>query len=62
MFQVKLWDLQFRSPIGISAGIDNEGNMQNGFHDIGFGFTEVGAVSFENNFSVNENFRLLKEK
>ncbi|KAJ1531505.1 hypothetical protein ONE63_000180 [Megalurothrips usitatus] len=41
----KLWNLQFRNPIGMAAGFDKQGEAIPGLHSIGFGFVEIGSIT-----------------
>ena len=42
---IKLWNLEFRNPIGISAGFDKNAEVIDGLFDLGFGFSEIGTVT-----------------
>lgn len=42
----KLWGLQFRNPVGLAAGFDKDGVAANVWTNFGFGFAEVGTVTF----------------
>jgi len=42
-----LWNLNFRSPIGLAAGFDKHGEAIDGMLKLGFGFVEVGTVTPE---------------
>jgi dihydroorotate dehydrogenase len=39
--------LKFRNPLGIAAGFDKNGRVVNQLASLGFGFVEVGTVTFE---------------
>ncbi len=39
--------LTFKNPLGIAAGFDKNGKVVNQLASLGFGFTEVGTVTFE---------------
>ena len=41
-----LWGLPFANPIGLAAGFDKDGLAANGWHRFGFGFAELGTVTF----------------
>lgn len=41
-----LWGLKFSNPIGLSAGFDKDGVAANVWSSFGFGFAEVGTVTF----------------
>ena len=38
---------KFKNPIGLSAGFDKDGRLVNILGNVGFGFTQVGSVTFE---------------
>ena len=42
---IKLWDIEFRNPIGISAGFDKNAEVVDELCDLGFGFSEIGTVT-----------------
>lgn len=42
----KLFDLWFPNPIGLAAGMDKKGDSRHGFQMLGFGFLEIGGVTF----------------
>jgi dihydroorotate dehydrogenase len=42
----RLWNLPFPNPIGIAAGFDKNGVAVNAFASLGFGFAELGTVTF----------------
>ena len=42
-----LWGLNFPNPIGLAAGFDKNGVATNLWPSLGFGFTEVGTVTFQ---------------
>ena len=41
-----LWDLQFPNPVGLAAGFDKDGLAAGVWSELGFGFAEVGTVTF----------------
>ena len=41
-----LWDLQFSNPIGLAAGFDKDGVASGVWSSFGFGFAELGTVTF----------------
>jgi dihydroorotate dehydrogenase len=43
----ELFDLKFDNPLGIAAGFDKNGIAVNQLASLGFGFVEVGTVTFE---------------
>lgn len=62
--ELKRFGLTFKNPFGIAAGFDKNGIVVNQLAAIGFGFVEVGTVTF-NPQSGNEKprmFRLPKDK
>lgn len=42
---VDVWGLRFRTPIGMAAGFDKQGEAVEGLHKIGFSFVEIGSVT-----------------
>ena len=44
---IERFGLSFRSPLGIAAGFDKNGRVVNQLASLGFGFVEVGTVTFE---------------
>lgn len=42
---VRLWDLEFRSRVGLAAGFDKDAEMVEGLPSLGFGFAEIGTVT-----------------
>jgi dihydroorotate dehydrogenase len=62
--ELKRFDLSFVNPLGIAAGFDKNGKVVNQLSALGFGFVEVGTVTF-NPQTGNEKprlFRLLEDK
>jgi dihydroorotate dehydrogenase len=45
VLRVKLWGLDFPSPIGLAAGFDKDAEVPNEMLDQGFGFVEIGSVT-----------------
>lgn len=45
--ELERFDLKFRNPLGIAAGFDKNGIVVNQLASIGFGFVEVGTVTYE---------------
>lgn len=43
---VKLWGLDFPNPIGLAAGMDKHAAAVPGWHAFGFGFSELGGVTW----------------
>ncbi|MBI4149181.1 quinone-dependent dihydroorotate dehydrogenase [Candidatus Woesearchaeota archaeon] len=54
--------IQLDNPIGLAAGFDKNGRMIDTFHDLGFGFTEIGSVTAELVRSTSEYFRLPQDR
>jgi dihydroorotate dehydrogenase len=44
--QQKLWGLEFNNPLGLAAGFDKDGIAAGMWSSLGFGFAELGAVTF----------------
>lgn len=44
--ETKLFGMKFRSPLGIAAGFDKNGIAVNQLASLGFGFVEVGTVTY----------------
>ncbi|MGB0575000.1 MAG: quinone-dependent dihydroorotate dehydrogenase [Alphaproteobacteria bacterium] len=42
---IKVWDLEFSNPLGMSAGFDKNAEGVDGIIDLGFGFAEAGTVT-----------------
>ncbi len=45
--ELKRFGLTFKNPLGIAAGFDKNGKVVNHLAALGFGFVEVGTVTFE---------------
>ncbi|KAK9499182.1 hypothetical protein O3M35_003681 [Rhynocoris fuscipes] len=45
--RTKLWNLEFKNPVGMAAGFDKDGEAVKSLLDIGFGFVEIGSVTPE---------------
>jgi dihydroorotate dehydrogenase len=45
--ELKRFGLTFKNPLGIAAGFDKNGEVVNQLSALGFGFVEVGTVTFE---------------
>lgn len=41
-----LWELNFKNPVGLAAGYDKDGVAINAWPQLGFGFAELGTVTF----------------
>ena len=62
--ELQRFGLKFRNPLGVAAGFDKNGVVVNQLSALGFGFVEVGTVTF-NPQKGNEKprvFRLLEDK
>lgn len=47
LLEQTLWNIQFRNPVGLAAGFDKNGEMYPLFNALGFGFMEMGTVTYE---------------
>lgn len=45
--EIERFGLKFKNPLGIAAGFDKNGKVVNQLAALGFGFVEVGTVTFE---------------
>lgn len=45
-FQQNLWGLTFPNPVGLAAGFDKDGVAANMWSNLGFGFAELGTVTY----------------
>jgi len=45
VLRVKLWGLDFATPIGLAAGFDKDAEVADAMLDQGFGFVEIGSVT-----------------
>jgi dihydroorotate dehydrogenase len=45
--QQKLWGLEFPNPVGLAAGFDKDGLAAGMWSNFGFGFAEIGTVTFQ---------------
>jgi dihydroorotate dehydrogenase len=45
--ELKRFGLTFKNPLGVAAGFDKNGKVVNQLATLGFGFVEVGTVTFE---------------
>jgi dihydroorotate dehydrogenase len=62
--EIERFGLRFKSPLGVAAGFDKNGQVVNQLAALGFGFVEVGTVTFDAQ-KGNEKprlFRLPKDK
>jgi dihydroorotate dehydrogenase len=41
-----LWNIKFPNPIGLAAGFDKNGSVGGSWSNLGFGFAELGTVTF----------------
>ncbi|MGI8555054.1 MAG: quinone-dependent dihydroorotate dehydrogenase [Pyrinomonadaceae bacterium] len=57
--EIERFGLKFKNPMGIAAGFDKNGVIVNQLAALGFGFIEVGTVTF-NPQTVNEKPRLFR--
>ncbi|HRH23773.1 MAG TPA: hypothetical protein PK295_04045, partial [Candidatus Magasanikbacteria bacterium] len=42
----EIWGINFQNPVGLAAGFDKEGRIYHILGSLGFGFAEVGTVTF----------------
>ncbi len=47
ILEQKILDINFKNPIGLSAGFDKNAELTNILEDVGFGFEEVGSITGE---------------
>lgn len=40
-----VFGIKFKSPVGLAAGFDKNGEAVNGMSRLGFGFVEIGSVT-----------------
>ncbi|MBS3091082.1 quinone-dependent dihydroorotate dehydrogenase [Candidatus Pacearchaeota archaeon] len=45
VLEQKILGIRFKSPIGLSAGFDKNGEMISIMEDVGFGFVEIGSIT-----------------
>jgi len=45
MLNQKIWDLEFKNPVGVAAGFDKNATMIQAWPVMGFGWGEIGAVT-----------------
>ena len=64
ILKIRLWDMEFDNPIGMSAGFDKNAEVIKGVSDLGFGFAEMGTVTpFPQKGNPKPNlFRLPEDK
>jgi dihydroorotate dehydrogenase len=43
--RTRIWDLDFRSVVGLAAGFDKNGRLLRALPHLGFGFAEIGSVT-----------------
>lgn len=43
----EIWGMKFKNPIGLAAGFDKDGRVNGIMESVGFGFSEVGTVTFK---------------
>lgn len=46
-FYQKIWDLDFPNPIGLAAGFDKNAKIPDAMAALGFGFLELGSVTYQ---------------
>jgi dihydroorotate dehydrogenase len=57
--ELERFGLKFKNPLGVAAGFDKNGAVVNGLAALGFGFVEVGTVTYESQ-KGNEKPRLFR--
>ena len=45
--KLRRFGLEFKNPIGVAAGFDKNGKVVNQLSSLGFGFVEVGTITYE---------------
>ena len=45
VLEKNLMGLKFSNPIGLAAGMDKNAELCQSFHDVGFGFVEIGTLT-----------------
>ncbi len=45
VLHARVWDLEFRSPVGLAAGFDKDAEVVDAMLGLGFGFVEAGSVT-----------------
>ena len=63
-FVQNLWGLEFKNPVGLAAGFDKNAKVADGMSALGFGFLELGSVTFHPNEGNDKPrlFRLPKDE
>ncbi|CAF1596711.1 unnamed protein product, partial [Didymodactylos carnosus] len=64
ILHTKLWNHEFKTPIGLAAGFDKNGEAIEGLSKFGFGFIEIGTVTPKAQYG-NEKprvFRLVEDR
>lgn len=46
MLEQKIWNLDFKNPVGLSAGFDKDARTYSIMQSVGFGFSEIGTVTY----------------
>lgn len=62
--QRELFGLTFQNPVGLSAGVDQNGDYYDVLSDLGFGFMEIGSLTSaeDKGYQKPRIFRLAKDK
>src|SRR3990167_9915584 len=60
----KVFDLEFKNPVGLAAGFDKNGDVIDGLSALGFGFIEVGTITpyYQEGNNRPRMFRLTKDE
>ena len=61
MISQRINNIEFKNPVGLSAGFDKNAEIISICEDVGFGFSEVGSVT-KGQYSGNEGVRLMRLK
>lgn len=59
VLEQKLWGIHFSNPVGLSAGFDKDARLYPIMKSIGFGFSEIGTVTYDS-YAGNPKPRLYR--
>lgn len=59
ILEQELWEIKFKNPVGLSAGFDKDARLYSIMKSVGFGFTEIGTVTYDS-YEGNPKPRLLR--
>ena len=51
VLQTRVWDLDFRNPVGLAAGFDKDARVADAMLSLGFGFVECVSVGRRRRFN-----------